>query len=89
MSSLITELSNSVPGPKGSYKVRVHGRERKDKTWEGWLEFVPDGGGSAGSLVTDSETSQPNRPALEYWASGLEQIYLDGALKRAKARTSR
>jgi hypothetical protein len=30
------------------------------------------------------ETTQPDRAALEYWASGIEPIYLDGALARAR-----
>ena len=37
-------------------------------------------------LRTDQETSQPNRSALEYWADGLEPIYLEGALARAQGR---
>jgi hypothetical protein len=37
-------------------------------------------------LVTQQETSQPNRAALEYWADGLEPIYLEGALARAQGR---
>jgi len=35
------------------------------------------------TLRTDQETSQPNRGALEYWADGLEPVYLQGALARA------
>jgi len=37
-------------------------------------------------LRTEQETSQPNRAAIEYWADGLEPIYLDGALARAQGR---
>ena len=36
-------------------------------------------------LRTGQETSQPNRDALAYWASGLEDVYLEGALARATA----
>jgi hypothetical protein len=36
------------------------------------------------------ETTQPNREALTYWASGIEPVYLEGALERAIAsRTDR
>jgi hypothetical protein len=35
-------------------------------------------------FVTDHETSQPNRIAIEYWAGGLEPIYLESALARAQ-----
>jgi hypothetical protein len=38
------------------------------------------------SLRTDRETSQPNRISTEYWVSGLEPIYLEGALARAQGR---
>ena len=37
-------------------------------------------------LRTDQGTSQPNRAAIEYWADGLEPIYLEGALARAQGR---
>lgn len=88
MSTLITDLSQTVSGDKGPYKVRVHGRERGDGTWEGWLEFVPVDGKSP-ALTTGQETSQPDRAALEYWSTGLEPIYLEGAFSRAARRRSR
>ena len=59
------------------------GRQRKNRTvWEGWLEFAPLGGRG---IVRRSqvETTQPNREALAYWASGIEPVYLEGALERA------
>jgi hypothetical protein len=34
-------------------------------------------------LRTDRETSQPNREALEYWSTGLEPVYIEGAFQRA------
>jgi hypothetical protein len=34
------------------------------------------------------ETTQPNREALAYWASGVEPVYLEGALGRAIASRS-
>jgi hypothetical protein len=66
-----------------TYVVHVCGQQRVDGTWEGWLEFHPSGMDS--TLRTGQETSQPNRTALEYWADGLEPVYLEGALARAKA----
>jgi hypothetical protein len=63
------------------HRVLVLGVERPDGTWAGWLEFVPDGGRHR--LRTAQETSQPNRDALLYWATGLEDVYLEGALGRA------
>jgi hypothetical protein len=64
------------------YEARIYGAARPDGTWAGWLEFHAVRGSGA-VLRTDQETSQPNRRALEYWAGGLEPVYLDGALGRA------
>jgi hypothetical protein len=64
------------------YEAHVYGAARADGTWAGWLEFYAVGGSRA-VLRTGQETSQPNRHALEYWAGGLEPVYLDGALERA------
>jgi hypothetical protein len=66
-----------------TYSARAMGRQRQGRTvWEGWLEFSPVGGGG---IVRRSpiETTQPNREALAYWASGIEPVYLEGALERA------
>ena len=49
--------------------------------WDGWIEFVPVDSGSP--VRTSRETEQPNRADLLYWAQGLTQVYLDGALARA------
>ena len=62
------------------YEVRIEGEQRKDGTWAGRVVFV-DGNSTR---ATSQETSQPNRQALEYWGTGLEPIYLEGALKRSK-----
>ena len=49
--------------------------------WLGSIVFTNE----AGEMVeTGVETTQPDRSALEYWASGIEPIYLDGALARAR-----
>lgn len=64
------------------YEASVHGAERADGTWTGWLEFRSLG--QNGTLLkTGQETSQPSLRALEYWAGGLERVYLEGALARA------
>jgi hypothetical protein len=64
-----------------TYRAVVQGAAREDGMWEGWLVFEPLAGGDP--LRTGRETTQPNRDSLEYWASGLEPTYLDGALSRA------
>ena len=89
MNDLLHEFTTEVGDEDGHrYLARAMGRQRKGATvWEGWLEFSPRGGGG---IVRKSpiETTQPNREALVYWASGLERVYLEGALERAiTART--
>ncbi|HVS00099.1 MAG TPA: hypothetical protein VMW27_25965 [Thermoanaerobaculia bacterium] len=64
------------------YSVRIYGEEREGGTWAGWLEFHPENPGRP-VLRTGQETSQPNRDAVVYWASGLEPVYLEGAFRRA------
>jgi hypothetical protein len=68
-----------------TYDVRICGQERADGTWEGWLEFYASDANYP--VRTGQETSQPNRSALEYWADGLEPVYLEGALARALDRS--
>lgn len=89
MEELIHEFASEVHDADGHlYIARAVGRQRKGRTvWEGWLEFSPVGGRG---IVRRSpvETTQPNREALAYWASGVEPVYLEGALERAIASRS-
>ena len=80
---IIFEHSHRVIRGAHEYCAYILGVERSDGTWGGWIEFVPTDG--TGRLRTTQESSQPNRDALAYWASGLEDVYLDGALARATA----
>jgi hypothetical protein len=52
--------------------------------WEAWIEFHPEDGGPV--RATDRESTQPNRTAVEYWMSGLEPVYYEGAFERALRR---
>jgi hypothetical protein len=63
------------------YEVRAAGRRRDDGRWEGWLEYIDVSDGRM--LSTPVETIQPDRKALRYWATGLQPVYLEGALARA------
>jgi hypothetical protein len=82
MAELIQEFAEVVRDSHGGeYVASAFGEERVGGTWVGWLEFRPLGGGPA--LRTERETTQPDRGALEYWATGLEPVYLEGALARA------
>jgi hypothetical protein len=86
MATLLQEYLTAVIGPDGTeYIVRSYGDERVDGTWIGWLEFHPTDGDKA-VLQTNQETSQPNQMDVEYWATGLEPVYFEGAFERAHPR---
>ena len=81
MAEVLVEFENRWTGPDGkTYEARACGRGREDGLWEGWLEFVPVGGGEV--IATGRETTQPNRDDTVYWAGGLTLTYIDGALAR-------
>ena len=89
MAELIHTHSAQVRGPEGaSYEARIYAEPERGGTWKGWVEFHHVSGDAASAaprvLRTDRETTQPNRQAVDYWAGGLEPIYLEGALKRAQ-----
>ena len=86
MAVLLQEYTTVVTGPDDTtYTVRSYGKQRVDGTWIGWLEFEP-ADSTKPTLLTDQETSQPNRVDVEYWATGLEPVYFEGAFERAHAR---
>jgi hypothetical protein len=66
------------------YIVIACGEATAHGTWEGWLEFHPVDK-TRQVLRTERETTQPDQAALEYWASGLEPLYFEGAYARARA----
>jgi hypothetical protein len=79
---VLVQFESPVSGEDGrAYIARVCGRKAADNMWEGWIEFDP--GSGAPVLRTPRETTQPNKPDLEYWATGLTEAYLEGALERA------
>ena len=83
MAELLQEYATVVIGSDDTtYIVRSFGEERLDGTWIGWLEFRPTDP-TKPALRTEQETSQPNRTAVEYWATGLEPVYFEGAFERA------
>ena len=85
MAELIHEHPTRVKDECTTYIARIYAEERTDGTWEGWLEFHPIDKRKP-VLRTGEETSQPSRVTIEYWAFGLEPIYLEGALARAEGR---
>jgi hypothetical protein len=88
MESIVHERLVSLEGDDGqSYAlVRVHADPTPEGTWEGWIEFLTETGQR---VVTDRETTQPSKDAVGYWATGLEPVYLEGALERAVATLRR
>ena len=88
MAELILEYSTPLRTPDGErFVARAYGEERSDRTWIGWIEFLSITGNGL-ILRTDRETTQPNRTTLEYWASGIEPIYLEGAFERAQVQST-
>jgi hypothetical protein len=78
---LIHIFSASVADETGTaWRAKAFGR-RGENLWLGWIAFTNEAGET---VETDVETRQPDRAALAYWASGVEPIYLDGALARAR-----
>lgn len=67
------------------FHARACGRQRDDALWEGWVEFDSLDGELA--LQTSRETTQPNLAAVQYWATGLSHVFLEGALLRAVSTT--
>ena len=84
MSETLLQFQQTVTAPDGTvYEARACGGPMTGGTWQGWIEFVPVGGGDA--VHSPRETTQPNRTDTEYWATGLTTVYLEGALRRALA----
>jgi len=68
-------------------RVRVYAEPQADGRWVGWLQFVA--AGTHLTIRTDRETTQAGAGAVAYWATGLQPVYLDGALARAERRAAR
>ena len=81
MAELLVTYTVPTKSPSGDlYYARALGQKADDGLWEGWLEFQLAGDDSV--LITRRETEQPNRDDLMYWAQGLTDVYLEGALQR-------
>jgi hypothetical protein len=83
MAELIQQYKEPIEKGGVKYLVRAYGEPRSASLWSGWLEFHPVED-TLPVLRTGQETSQPDRGALAYWASGLEELYFDGAFQRAR-----
>jgi len=82
MAELLMAYGQPVQDDSGSYHARAVGHRARDGMWEGWLEFVSLATGEV--LVSRIESRQPEREHLVYWSTGLSEVYLEGALDRAR-----
>jgi len=83
MAEILVSFEHPVRDQLGEYHAHAVGRLADDGMWEGWIEFTPlDGGNEV--LVTGVESRQPERNHLEYWATGLSPVFLEGSLERAR-----
>ncbi len=83
MPEVFIQFDATIIAPDGTrWAPRVCGGIADDGLWEGWIEFASVDRTGAG-IRTPRETEQPNREMLAYWATGLTNVYLDGALRRA------
>jgi hypothetical protein len=80
MAEVVHVFAEPVLVNDSPYTVQVVGRP-DGHIWEGWIEFVSTDGRDA--LRTPRETTQPDRAALAYWATGVSSTYIEGALRRA------
>jgi hypothetical protein len=81
MTEVIFTFAEPFIADDEAYVVQVCGRSARS-VWEGWLEFVA---ADRRTLITPRETTQPDRRALGYWATGLSQTYFEGAFLRAES----
>ena len=82
MDTLFQQFERPIADNNGdAFLVFVQGRSRPHDTWEGWLVFERQR--DARRFATPVETTQPDANAILYWASGLTDTYLEGALERA------
>jgi hypothetical protein len=87
MAELVHEREIALKGPDGTTYDRalVYAEPNGRTTWAGFVEFVPAKGDR--TVRTAHETTQSNIEGVAYWGTGLEPIYLEGALVRALHRS--
>jgi hypothetical protein len=78
----LLQFPRPIAAPDGTlFEARICGSAMAANMWQGWVEFVPLDGGAP--IRSRRETTQPNRTDTEYWATGLTDVFLEGALRRA------
>jgi len=80
LAEVLVQFTEPIVADGVAYRAKACGAPTSDGLWQGWIEFTPTSGGP--SIRSRRETTQPNRVDAVYWATGLTQIYLEGALQR-------
>jgi hypothetical protein len=66
-------------------RARIYGEPQDDGRWGAFIEFVSVD--DAIVVRSPRETTQRNLNDVAYWATGLEEVYFEGALDRALRST--
>ncbi len=83
MTDVLVQYETTLRDDGGNaWTPRACARPANDGLWEGWIEFAPTESGIP-AVRTGRETEQHDRNGVLYWAEGLTQVYLQGALRRA------
>jgi hypothetical protein len=81
----VQQYTPILKAPNGERHVaRAYMSRQPGGLWEGWLVFFSLR--TRVALATDRETTQSTREHVLYWATGLGETYLQGALERALDR---
>ena len=78
---LVHELPVVIDSRGVPYTAAVMGSLAEDGLWDGFIELRGEDGST---LTTPLETRQSNLADLVYWSTGLSEVYLEGALSRAR-----
>jgi hypothetical protein len=85
MVHFVQQYADVVVDHKGArYVARAYAAPRPDRLWDGWFVFLPLDEGPP--LATNWETTQSSLKHVKYWSEAISAVYLEGALKRARAR---
>lgn len=82
MAEVLARFSRRIRGGGTAFRAQACGAPLSDGRWAAWIEFIPLDGGLP--LQSPRETIQPNFTDVQYWATGLTPVYLEGALWRAQ-----
>ena len=85
MVHFVQQYSNVLEDNGKRYVARMYAGPRPNGLWDGWFVFLPLDEGR--ELATGCETTQSSLAYVKYWAEAISSVYLQGALKRARAST--